>query len=62
MKNRTALWLTALLLAAAATAVSAQPQEGDLVPNFTLEEVGGDSFSLQDYQGKAVLLFFFGFN
>ncbi|NKB66368.1 MAG: redoxin domain-containing protein [Candidatus Latescibacteria bacterium] len=61
MHSKTGLLLTALFVAAA-TAAQAQPKEGDLVPNFTLEEVGGQSVSLQDYQGKAVMLFFFGYN
>ncbi|NKB66370.1 MAG: hypothetical protein GKR89_04870 [Candidatus Latescibacteria bacterium] len=60
MKRITWIWLTALCLSA--TAVSAQPQEGDLVANFTLEKARGGLVSLHEHQGKAVMLFFFGYN
>ena len=61
MKNAIWIWLVVLFLSAATTA-PAQPQVGDLVPNFTLEKVRGGLVSLHHYQGQAVMLFFLGYN
>ncbi|KXB01684.1 hypothetical protein AKJ41_00570 [candidate division MSBL1 archaeon SCGC-AAA259O05] len=35
---------------------------GDKAPNFTLMSVGGENFSLRDYEGKVVILTFFSVN
>ena len=38
------------------------PQVGDVAPNFTLEEVGGEQVSLSGFRGRVVLVNFFGYD
>lgn len=55
------IWVIALLLwlfNAPAQAVKV----GDLAPDFTLEEVEGDTIALSSLQGRVVLLYFFGWD
>ena len=36
------------------------PETGEVAPNFSLTDVSGNTVKLSDYQGKVVVLFFFG--
>ena len=46
----------------AGSAPAQTPKVGDMVPDFTLEELRGGQVALGDYDGKVKLLFFFGHN
>ncbi len=46
----------AALLVAMATPLMAQPQEGQMAPDFTLKDYAGKSYKLSDFRGKVVLL------
>ena len=52
--------LIALLLSVQGT-MGQVPEVGDLAPDFTLQQLDGDSVSLNDFRGKVVLINFFGF-
>jgi peroxiredoxin len=62
LKRLNALLLACVLLGVGVAAGAKAPKVGDPVLDFTLEELRGDTVSLNDYSGKAVLMFFFGFN
>ena len=54
-------WVIALLLVlfnAPAQAI----EVGDTAPDFTLEEVAGDTIALSSLNGRVVLLYFFGWD
>lgn len=52
--------LIALLLSVQG-AMGQVPEVGDLAPNFTLQQLGGDFVSLNDFRGKVIFINFFGF-
>lgn len=55
-----ALVLPALLLCGSVQAQA--PGVNDPAPDFTLQQLDGDSQTLSAYRGKVTLLVFFGFN
>jgi len=62
--NRIGKWLTAagcavLLVALTSGAALAAYRVGDTVSNFTLQDTGGVSYSLSDYDDQIVVLVFF---
>ena len=54
--------VAAACLTLAASPCVAQPQPGEIAPDFTLEEVDGGQVSLSDFEGKVVFINFFGYN
>ena len=52
--------LIALLLSVQGT-MGQVPKAGELAPDFTLRQLGGDYISLSDFRGKVILINFFGF-
>lgn len=51
--------LTWVLLFAVSVQISAQ-NVGETAPNFEVGLLGGETFNLEDYEGKVVMVFFFG--
>lgn len=60
--RRIALFLLAALALIGPGPASANIQLGDPVPNITKARLGGGTIALNDYLGKVVVLFLFGYN
>ena len=60
--SRGIFWQPLILLLLSVQGTMGQvPEVGDLAPDFTLQQLEGDSVSLNDFSGKVVLINFFGF-
>ncbi|MFY0625284.1 MAG: redoxin family protein [Reichenbachiella sp.] len=57
---KTLLKATLFLLLTLNSGTSFSQEMGDEAPDFTLEKLGGGSFTLSDHSGKVVFIFFFG--
>ena len=55
MKSVLKLGILLSALSAAGAVWAQAPKVGDEVPNFTLQELGGDQVTLSDYDGKVTL-------
>jgi peroxiredoxin len=44
------------------TSIVSAADVGDPAPDFTLSKVGGGDFTLSDYQGKIIYIFWFGYS
>jgi len=44
------------------TSVAFAADVGDPAPDFTLSKLGGGDFTLSDYKGKIIYIFWFGYN